>query len=565
MPPGKRRVRRAALAALAIGAELVATACTGRLAEQETATTASEVPEAQVFSQLAPAGVRRLTNTEIVHTIGDVFLGGQDLVASPLQPVRVRGGFDTQPAAQGVNTPFVSALQQTAELASTAFVADAARLAGCDPSDSNCAPSFIERVGRRAFRRALSSDERAAYLGLVAQASADDGPAVAMGQVVEAMIQSPFFLYRTELGYEPASGQTLVALTPAETASAIAYFVLSSGPDDALLDAADANQLATPEARAAQVKRLLATPRAADGVWNFMAQWANLLPAENLSGTFSAANPNFTPAVAAAAVEEARLGFTQEILDGPASWQSLLVQRGSYLNGDLAALYGVSGPAKTQNFTFTAQDANTRSGFFTQAAFLASQSDPSDFSPVHFGFFVANQMLCNIIPPPPNNIPALPSDPNHPMTVREKYAAHLEMPACAACHLTFQPMGWAFEQYRAIGTYQPVQNGVSLGGDGALVGSDVDGPYIGARALAELLAKSAKAQACFVAKTYEYALGRPITQSATRTDVDAASISASTARFVASNTEIRDLMASVVESPAFILRDSSQLPRGQSP
>ena len=556
---------------VALSAFLVAAAtaaCVGEIGNGGAASNADKSPTSgggpspqPTIATYPSATIRRLSNVELTNSVQDVFMGGATLTGTLLPMQRVRGGFDNQIAALDVTTPFMTTVQQVAEQASAYVAQNSSTLVGCDITQASCISQYLSKLARRAFRRPLTADETTEYTALYNARLAVDGASLALSAVVETLIQSPFFLYRTELGPETVASPT-VTLTPFETAAALSYFVLSSAPDDILLDAAAANQLATADQRGAQARRLLQLPGAHDGAWNFLLQWAQVLDAQTLTGSFGTTYPAFTQDAATAALTETQTFFDQELFSGEANWKNLFTSTTSYLDSTLAAIYGVTltGASSPSDFVAVQEDGTERAGFLTQASFLSSHSDGSGFSPVHFGLFVATQLFCKVIPPPPPNVPALPPDPGGTVSARQRFADHLSVPYCASCHAQFDPMGWGFEQYNPIGQYQTTSAGTPLTGAGSLVQTDVNGDFMGAPQLEAKIAQSKQAQACFTSKLYEYALGRTDADgSNVRSTAYDGSVAASAARF-ATDTNILNLMVSIAQSDAFVTRDATSLP-----
>lgn len=506
--------------------------------------------------QYQPATIRRLSNLEITNSVQDVFMGGAKLSQNPLPLVTVPDGFDNRIGSLDVSTSFMTSLQTVAELASAYAEKNIDTLITCNRAQSSCISGYINNVGRRAFRRPLTPAEQTEYMNVYNTES--------IRGLVEAMVQSPNFIYRTELGSSNGQ-QGIASLTPFETAAALSYFILKSAPDDILLDAAAADQLSSPAQRAAQVKRLLQLPRAQSGVNSIMLQWLQLIDSDAMTGTFSSKFPQFTKTVANSAITETDTFVKREIFNGQAKWKNLFLSSTSYLDQNLAVIYGADFPANTPPFSPIVQNSAERKGLLTQTSFLASRANSGEFSPVHFGKFVATQIFCNAIPPPPPDVPALDPDPTGALTPRQRFANHEKVKVCASCHTMMDPMGWAFEKYNPLGQFQPVQNGVVLTGAGKIVGTDVDGSFTDAPKMSAMIAESAKAQKCFTSKVYEYALGRPAYDQEALSLIVLDSISKSGARFIKSDSDIKDLLGSIAESEAFVKRDAASVPQGDAP
>jgi len=326
----------------------------------------------------------------------------------------------------------------------------------------------------------------------------------ALGVLVEAILQAPGFLYRWERGLAaPVVDGKLVKYDSYEVASRLSYFLWSSMPDDALLAAAAANELATPDQVAAAAQRLLDDPRADVALGDFISQWLELTP---LPGLVKDTNvfPGFTPELRLAMQAET-LAFTRDVLRGSSpTFSSLLTAPYSIVQPPLAQYYGVTADAQGR----ADLSGSGRAGVLTHASLLAVKGNSYRTSPVRRGKFVMNRLLCsNVPPPPPNVVPDLPA-PDPSKTVREQMAEHRTNPTCAGCHVTMDALGFAFEHFDGAGKLrqldgnQPIDPSGSITLDGAAVS------FQGAAELSAFLASSAEAQHCFARQWLRYALDR---------------------------------------------------------
>ena len=364
----------------------------------------------------APARVRMLVPQEMTNSLQDVFTGGAALNAAA--PATAQGGggtFDNRIDGQGVTAATVETLRNLAEAVSTQATQGAGNLYGTcaagTQKEAACLSTFLDTVGKLAYRHTLSSDERASLTALFTTTRQSFSYADSMASVISAMIQSPQFVFRTELGAQP--GVKLTRLTPLEMASAMAYFFWRSAPDAALIDAAEGGQLSNPNQIAVQAHRMFHDPKAQVGAWSFFSQWMSLGSADGMSAAHVAQYPNFTSGVAASALEETRQTIIRELFTGQANWKTLLTQSSSPINSDLATIYGVTAPS-TAGFIMTPLDPNVRAGIFTQSSFVSSEEKGSGFLPVALGLYVSSQLFCNVLPSPPPNIPALPTGASAP-------------------------------------------------------------------------------------------------------------------------------------------------------
>jgi len=378
--------------------------------------------------------------------------------------------------------------------------------AGAD--ETTCARAFVTSFGKRAYRRPVDSSEVDDLMTLYQKLRTDPDMAYdfrgALSVLVEAMLQSPGFLYRWERGLAaPKADGPLVKFDDYEMASRLSYFIWNSMPDDALLAAADAGQLSTPDQVAAQAQRLLADTRADDTLGDFISQWLELGPLSS-SVKDSNAFPDFSPALVPSMVSET-LAFTRDVLRGSApTFTNLLTAKYTFADAPLAKYYGVT-PDGSGRVDLS---SNARLGLLTQASLMAVKGNSYRTSPVRRGKFILNRLLCTVVPPPPPNVvPELPA-PDPKLTVRQQMAEHRSNPACAGCHNQMDALGFAFEHFDGAGKYRQLDgvNTIDASGSTTLDGKPIS--FNDAGELAALLAKSSEAQACFARQWLRYGIDR---------------------------------------------------------
>jgi hypothetical protein len=456
----------------------------------------------------APRMLRLLTRREYERTVSDLLgVAAPDTSNVPVEP-RVRG-FDNNAAASVVTSRHVDEYVSLAEkLAVSALESQRARLVPCDGAQSGCSRQVIERLGLRAFRRPLSSDEIEAYLALFAADLTEGSFDKGVELVVQAMLISPSFLYRAEMGR--AQGDGTFALTPYETASALSYTLIGSMPDDELFAAAAEGRLSTTSELEAQARRLLADPRARDQLAEFATQW---LRTESLLSTNkdSAIFPGFSDAVRTAMAEEQRRFLTELFFDPDATFDDLFNADYVFVNDALASFYGLPSPG-ADFARVDAPAASGRGGLLGLGAVMASHAHSNESSPIRRGLFVRDRILCQELPPPPANLDTTPPGLDFSLTTRERFAQHTADENCASCHKFIDGVGFGLEGFDGVGAFRSTENGKPLDTSGTLVGLDslsgsdthsFDGP----RELAELLAGSDSAQACVARQYYRFARG----------------------------------------------------------
>ena len=372
-----------------------------------------------------------------------------------------------------------------------------------------CGLALADTLGERAFRRPLSSDERA-----LVHAAFEEGARTSFWEgvrsVIELVLQSPQLLYVVETGTPVDGHPGFYALDDWELATRLALLAWEAPPDDALIEAARSGELARPEVLRAHAERLFADPRARATVQRFTRQWLELdevalitRPAELF--------PEFTPALRDAMVEETRLFLEDTIWESGGGVRELLTSRRSVVTPELASIYGVAttaeGPARIE---LPAE----RRGLLTQPGILAAHSQSNQTSPVQRGVFVLERLLCVDLPPPPDSVPIVPpsvedTDPSMPRTTRERWAAHSDEPACAGCHTQIDPVGFTFEAFDGIGRHRTEERGLPIDTVGGVPTHGLaDGSIAGAAAMAEALADLPETADCLARQWLRFGLGR---------------------------------------------------------
>lgn len=548
-----RRRTRATAALLLCGVLIGASCGSGRRPHAAT-------PDASGIDSagFAPGRLRRLTANELAHTLSDVFLDGADFDAElPTDPSMRR--FDDELDRLSVAPLLTEALQRAAERVAPLAVQGLAAQLRCDADrdgERACLDSFFDVVVTRAWRRPASTSERQRLLTVYDAAGKLTDRDGAWSATIQAVIQSPNFLFRSELGATDARAGAIVRLTPYEVASALAYFVWAGPPDRALLDAASSGRFNGEQAFVEQTERLLQDARAKRSLRWFFLQWLDLGAPEGLVKGAEVA-PNATVDLAARMIAETTRFVEHVLWSGDGRFDTLLLSPLTFVDSELAPLYGVPPPSSDErDWVPVNVDDGTRAGLLTRPAFIAAHTPSWGFSPVRLGRFVRSKLLCGAIAPPPDNVPALATTTSSDASPRARFAAH-EAPACRGCHSLIDPIGFGFERYDPLGRL--VADGGATG-EGTLVGSDVDGPFAGPLELAHKLAASRQVAECFSAQLLSFALGRDVTLPSSRLPVDQQAVDAVADAFVRADGEIKALVLAIVKTDAFLLR--SVAPRG---
>ena len=457
--------------------------------------------------------LRRLTNSQYNNTVRDL-LGDLTSPATQFPPEDYVNGFKNQYQAQNMSPLSVEAYSIAAEkLARNAFRGNS-RLVTCKPSPE-CGAEFVRSFGLKAFRRRLDPEEEKRYEALFAkQANFLDGARL----VVEAMLQSPNFLFRLE---ETSNAKW----KPYATASRLSYALWDTMPDAALLESAARGELSTPQGVEKSVRRMLGDARAHEALDEFVAEWLRFDRALNASKD-RRRFPKFNRETAVAMTEEARQLVSYLVWEDR-SFMDLFTADYAFVNADLAGIYGVAAPAKEfGRVRFT--PASERAGVLGQALFLTLTAKPEETSPTARGLFVREQFLCQHVadPPPGVNTNLPPVTEAKPETNRDRMSAHVNNPSCAGCHNLIDPIGFGFEKFDAIGARQdnlkllffpdphgahkreqPKSLELPLDTTGFVAGIP-DAKFSSPRELGAVLARTPECGECIVKQYFRYTAGR---------------------------------------------------------
>jgi len=402
-----------------------------------------------------------------------------------------------------------------------------------------CLDLTIETVIKKAYRRPVTDEEKEAFVSLyelgVKNSSVNDG----IRLMIQAALSSPNFIYQFEFGgkeIEPG----LVELSQYELAGRLAFYLWRSVPDEALLAAADNNELSTQAQIRAQAERMLDDEKSKAVVAQFHKEWMQLL--EPIIGD------EHEELMRAANVDTVNT-IISLVFNDDASFESLFDVPYGFLNEQTLDLYEVNSmPTGQLEDGYARYELESdRQGLLTRSSFLMSNSPPSGR-----GGFVREQVLCGHVPPPPVDVDtALKDIPDPDASPREKWRAHLEQPGCGGCHILLDPLGFAFDHYDRTGKWR--DNLVSVSGKkwpvedtGEVVAtSDIDGMFTGAIELQNKLASSEDSKACYNSQWLRYATGRAPSVG------DSCSLAMINMAAKNANYNIRDIMISVTLTDAF--------------
>ena len=350
----------------------------------------------------------------------------------------------------------------------------------CRPSrveeEVTCAERILGRLAREAYRRPVDSIDVGALMAMYQKGREAGGFDRGIEQAIRALLVSPSFLFRIERDPVGAAPGEVYPVSDIELASRLSFFLWSSLPDEILLEAAERGRLRDPGEFERQVRRMLRDPRSMALVENFAGQWLELRkvvrakPDEILFPTFDA-DLRF------AMKRETEL-FFWDVLRNSRSVLELLDSERAFLNERLAGHYGMAGVHGSQ-FRQVGLSDPTRGGLLGQGSILTVTSYPNRTSVVIRGKWVLENLFGMPPPPPPPDIPELeesaPSGEN--LTLRELMTLHSRNPTCASCHVRMDAIGFALENFDAIGRWRDTDDGVPIDAAGSLPGGvSFDGP-----------------------------------------------------------------------------------------
>jgi len=507
-------------------------------------------PRPEMPEVAAQTGAQRLTIAQYRNAIRDLF-GESIIVPTALEPDAPLNGFASIGASVSTISPSgVERYEQAAFAIAKQVTADPALFASvvpCTPKgadDLDCAKKTVTALGRRVYRRPLQTSEVDKLSGVFLQAAGTlGGFDKGLEFAIAAMLQSPHFLYRPQIGEPDPNNPGHRRYTSLEMASRLSFFLWNSIPDEELLAAAEAGDLGDDAGLDVQVLRMIESDRARQGLRAFITEYLRLDQLDALSK-----DPTlftyFSPEVGPAAREETLLGFEHLVFELDGDYRDIFLTRRTFVNPKLASMYAIPAPTD-EGFAEVELPSNSpRIGLLGQVSILALNAHPTSTSSTLRGRFVRQDLLCDDIPPPPVNVnTGLPdADPNA-RTLRERMKKHLTDPTCSSCHLLMDPIGLGLENFDSIGRYRKKDNDVEIDASG-----EIDGvAFTNARELATVVHDNGKLAPCFVRKMYEYATAFE------HTEEERAVVNALTYDFRASGHRVKSLMMSIATSPAFRL------------
>ncbi len=494
----------------------------------------------------APAQLRRLTVTEYQNSLRYLF-GNDIVVPTDLEGDTIINGLEAIGA--GSTTLSANAVEKL-ELAALDVGAQAtaasrrARLGICTPQnagDTACWTSLTTTLGRKIFRRPLSSDEVARFAAIGPSATnalaSDVWQGVAF--IISALLESPSFLFRVELPEADPDDPSRGRYDSYAMATRLSYFLTHAPPDEELSALADEDALTDLATVKAQAGRLLASSGRESALDDFFRDWLRLERLDDLTKNrdiFPATSAELGPAMR----EDILRSIAAVIGDGDGDYRDLFTSDVAFASAALGQVYGVSVTGDTRQIDVPAGQG--RLGLLGKPGFLALYATSERSSPTLRGKFIREAVLCEAVAAPPPDVETVVPEPDADApTMRDRLASHRTNATCAACHSLMDPIGLALESFDGVGAYRTTDNGATLD----LSGNIEEKTFDGLASLAEVIAGDDRTTTCGARTMYRYAVGRVESRN------EEATIVAIDAQFAAGNYAVKALMEAIASSDGF--------------
>jgi cytochrome c553 len=359
---------------------------------------------------------------------------------------------------------------------------------------------FCQRFAERAFRRQLSAEQKTRYIDHQLEASWDNSEA-AVKRIVLLVLKSPRFLYR-EVAPDDHDQQF-------DVAARISFGLWDSLPDKRLAQAAQTGRLANIEQIREQTDRMLPDLRTHAKLRQFFLQWLKVDEVRDLSKD-AKEYPDFTPTIAAdlrSSLEQ----FIDEIVWSESSdFREIFTSKNIPLNRALAKFYCVDVLGGV-GFDDVPMEPDHRAGVLTHPYLLATFAHASTSSPIHRGVFISRNLLGRALKPPPEAMTPLAPAQHPDMTTRERIALQTQSDSCMVCHETINPLGFALENFDAVGRFRREEQGKPIDSSGAYqTRSGQVEKFNGVRELANFLASSDEVYSAFIEQLFHHLIKQPV-------------------------------------------------------
>lgn len=388
------------------------------------------------------------------------------------------------------------------------------RLFVCTPdgtgeaAEESCAREILATLMKRAYRRPVSGEDVDEAMAFYREGRSAGDFDAGVGNALTSVLVNPEFLFRVELDPEPAAAAGAYQISDLELASRLSFFLWSSLPDDELLDAAIAGRLSQPDELDRQARRMLADPRSDNLASNFAGQWLMLRNLEAVSPS-PRLYPDFDDNLRQAFRQETEFFFDSVLREGR-SVLDLLQADYTFLNERLARHYGIPGIHGSRFRRVELDEDSKRGGLLRHGSILSVTSYATRTSPVIRGKWVLDNIYGAPPPAPPANVPVLEDNSVQAgLPMRERLSQHRNNPACASCHNTIDPVGFALENFDAVGRWR--DHGGDIGAMDTSGGLPGVGEFVGVDGLeAGLLSRPKLFGGRVTEKLLTFALGRGV-------------------------------------------------------
>lgn len=509
----------------------------------------------------APAGtgvvIRRLSQEQYETIIHDIFGPGMK-IGGRFEPVQREEGLLAVGAGRvGLTASGFEQFDAMARTISAQVVDPVHRkvLIPCKPAAANgpdeaCAKQFISQAGQLLYRRPLSERELTLQLKAANQAATSLKDFYAgLESSLSLMLVAPQFLYRQETVEADPNKPGQYRLDAFSKASRLSFLFWNAGPDPQLLAAAQSGALHTDKGLAAEIDRMMASPRLEKGVRAFFADMLGFDEFDTLAkdGTIY---PKFTTHVSEDSQEQTLRTITDLLLINKGDYRDLFTTRKTFLTPLLASVYGVpllqnkpNGYPETWH-AYEYPPGDPRSGILTHVSFVSLHSHPGRTSPTIRGKAMREMIMCQKVPDPPGNVSfTVVQDTTNPLfkTARERLTAHATEAMCTGCHKITDPIGLALENFDSAGGYRLRENGALLDTSGTLNAAK----FNDAAGLGQAMHDNTAVTQCVVRRLSSFALGR------STTPIEANWVKSLNDGFAADGYRIPDLMKRIATSPEY--------------
>lgn len=492
----------------------------------------------------APGGMRKLTARQ--YAASARYLFGDGVLEELVLPEDTSAfGLDVIGSVEHAVSPQAIELYElTGRRVGEVVITDPearARVMTCEPAsitDSECFVEIAERFGRLAWRRTLEGEEVQGLVDVALLAASEyEDSDQGVAAMVSAIVQSPDFLYQVEIGDPNPDEPAKRELRPTEMASRLSFFLLGRTPDAELLDLAESDGLVDEESLRAVALDMLERPEAKVALRDFYSEIFALRTALEIQKD-PELYPLFTDDTRRAIAEETLLFLDDIVWTRDADAREMFDADFTFVNKDNAWIYGLN----VASATFQKISVDGRAGLLSKPSFLAKFSHPLLTSPTRRGLFVLSTLLCDPVPPPPEDVnPTFPPDDGQPKTMRTRLEAHTSE-ACMSCHAQTDPIGLALENFDAVGKWRDTDQGFELDVTGKVNGF---GEFEGVTGLGAVLREHEDSPICMARHLYRQSMGH------LEVEGEEPALAAIDEAFEKGGYTVQGLLVEIAASPAF--------------